>query len=139
MKKILPSLILISFLAVLLVPMIVWAQGPPEACTITRDVGVPKCSVATIPYTCEFDNPVIPCGICCLMQAFYNITDWIFFILIAIAGLFVILGAMNIIMAGGDPEKVATGRKYIMYAFIGLIVAFLARAIPAIARSVIGT
>ena len=45
---------------------------------------------------------------------------------------------MNLIMAAGDPSKVTTGRQYVMYAVIGLIVGFLARAIPAIVKLAVG-
>jgi hypothetical protein len=49
-----------------------------------------------------------------------------------------IMGALNIITAGGSPEKVTTGRNYIMYAVIGLIVALLAWELPNIVKAVAG-
>lgn len=73
-----------------------------------------------------------------LLNALYGITDWIFVVLIALAGIFVIMGAMNILTSGGDPSKVSSGRQYIMYAMIGLLLAFLARAIPGIVRLIVG-
>ncbi|MFH1462387.1 MAG: hypothetical protein ABIG08_01705 [bacterium] len=107
-----------------------------EKCTITRDVGEPvDCPVGQF---CNFDtNP--KCGVCCLLQTLYNVTDWIFFILLGVAAIYVIIGAMNLLMSAGDPGKVSSGRNYIMYALIGLILALLARTIPAIAKLVVGS
>jgi len=85
---------------------------------------------------CDFASST--CGVCCFLNTLYNITDWIFAILIGLAGLFVIIGAMNLLMSSGDPSKVSSGRNYIMYAAIGLIVGFLARAIPAIVKLAVG-
>ncbi len=110
------------------------ASGPIESCTMTRNVGVTGCPLTGV---CLFATTP-QCGICCLLQTLYNVTDWIFVILVSIAGLFVILGAMNLIMSAGDPSKVTSGRQYVMYAVIGLIVGLLARAIPAIVRLAVG-
>jgi hypothetical protein len=87
---------------------------------------------------CSFSTATDTCGTCCLLDTIYTVTDWIFILVIVIAVIFVVLGAFNIMTAGGSPEKVQTGRNYIVYAVIGLIVALLAKAIPGIARSVMG-
>jgi len=42
------------------------------------------------------------------------------------------------LMSAGDTTKVSSGRNYIMYAAIGLIVGFLAKAIPAIVKLAVG-
>jgi uncharacterized membrane protein HdeD (DUF308 family) len=60
------------------------------------------------------------------------------YIVIIIAFIFIVMGALNIITAGGSPEKVTTGRNYILYAIIGLIVALLAWQLPRIVMSVVG-
>jgi len=39
--------------------------------------------------------------------------------------------------AAGAPEKVTTGRNYIIWAMVGAIVAALAKAIPAIVKAVL--
>ncbi len=141
MKKIISLLTLISFISFGVLSIVSFAQaqttmqGPLESCTI-RDsgVGVDDCPGGD---ECVFeDNP--KCGICCLLNALYGITDWIFVVLIALAGIFVIWGAMNILTSGGDSSKVSSGRQYIMYAMIGLLLAFLARAIPGIVRLIVG-
>ena len=77
-------------------------------------------------------------GTVCLINTIYSITDWIFYILMAFVGVMIIIGAFTIITAGGAPEKVTSGRNYVLYAVIGMVVAFFARAIPAIVKTVIG-
>jgi len=111
-----------------------WVTEPGawlEGCVTTTE------AVKTTPTKCVFEANA-KCGVCCFMQTLYKVTDWIFVILVALAGLFVIIGAMNLLMSAGDPSKVSSGRQYIMYAAIGLVVGFLAKAIPAIVRLAVG-
>jgi len=77
-------------------------------------------------------------GMICLLNTLYGVTNWIFAALVAVAGILVILGAFNIVTAGGSSDKVASGRNYIIYAAVGLAVGLLARAIPAIVRMIVG-
>ncbi len=105
----------------------------PETCTLKYDFS-------------DFDSACTPgaevniseYGMCCLLNTLYNVTDWIFVMLVGLAGIFVILGAMTLIMAAGSPEKVTSGRNYILYAAIGLLVAFLAKAIPGVVKLIAG-
>lgn len=129
MKKILPVLILLSFLVVLFLP----AVAAAETCKITRDITLPG---ATTP--CPPNADIETQGGCCLIQAIYNVTDWIFVFLMALATVFVILGAIFLLTAAGAPERIATGRNYIIYAIVGLAVGFLAKAIPSIVKLIIG-
>ncbi len=110
-------------------------QGPLEFCTMSRDVGVAGCPISG---ECNFTTTP-QCGICCLLQVLYNVTKWIFIILVAVAVLFVIMGALQFMMSAGEPEKTKKGRDYILWAMIGLGAAMLARAIPAIVKLVVGT
>jgi len=50
----------------------------------------------------------------------------------------VILGAFTLTTAAGSPEKINKGKDYILYAAIGLIVALLAKAVPALIKSLLG-
>jgi hypothetical protein len=77
-------------------------------------------------------------GTVCLLNSIYNVTDWISFILIAVAAIMIIMGAFTLATAAGAPEKVTAGRNYIIFAVVGLVVAMLSRAIPAIARRFVG-
>lgn len=149
MKKFLSALVLLSVLAILVVPMIASAQEVPECCKLRKSVTIDT-------KTCEKDAIVGPkggscpteigtinCetekwGLFCVINTINTVVDWIFVVLIVLTVVFVIMGAINIMLAGGDPEKVGKGRDYIMYAAIGLVVAFIARAVPAIVKAVMG-
>ncbi len=88
---------------------------------------------ATIDLETTTGNPF-----CCFFDAIYSVTNGLFFALVALAAIFTLLGAFNIMTAGGKPEKVTTGRNFIIYAAIGLLCAFLANAIPIVARWLFG-
>ncbi|MBL7150200.1 MAG: hypothetical protein ISS84_01040, partial [Candidatus Pacebacteria bacterium] len=51
---------------------------------------------------------------------------------------FVILGAIFLLTAAGAPERIATGRNYIIYAIVGLAVGFLAKAVPNLVKLILG-
>ena len=153
MKKILSALILIGFLTVLVIPQVApempqvaFAQeqeeeeekveGVLEGCTLEVEAAqLSGCPVS--PAKCNFETHP-RCGVCCFLQTLYKVTDWMFVILIAVSALYVIIGAMNLLMSAGDPGKVTSGRNYVMYAVIGLIVGGLAKAIPAIVKLAVG-
>ncbi len=154
MKKIFSALVVIGFLAVVLaVPLTTFAQNPPsECCTLKRAItlNTSSCGVGSIaaPNSAAAaecgtgiycSDSAAKWGMFCVMNTLYSVTDWIFVILVALAGLFVILGAMNLIMSGGSAEKIKSGREYVMYAAIGLIVGLLAKAIPSLVRMIAGS
>lgn len=148
MKKISAVLVLFSVLAVMVLPLAVSAQqGPLECCKIRRSIAVEGTSapadsvVGAGTGSCELGPVTVTTekwGIFCLINTLNSIVDWIFVILVSLAVLFTILGAINLLMSAGDPGKVTSGRNYIMYAAIGLVVAFIARAIPALVKAIMG-
>jgi len=77
-------------------------------------------------------------GMIGLLAGINTAVNWIFVILIIVVALLVALGAFMIVTAGGAPENLEKGRKYILYALIGLVVALLARAIPSIVSALLG-
>ena len=128
MKKTLPALILLGLLAA----TVVGAQVAPTTCKITRNITLPDGTV------CPPQADIETQGICCILQATYNVTDWIFVFLIALATVFVIIGAIFLLTAAGAPERIASGRNYIIFAVVGLAVGFLAKAIPGIVKLIVG-
>ena len=158
MKNTLSALVLIGFLGVLLVPLFVSAQeAPKECCTMKRSVTIENktCAAGQVaaPDSTWVGATTDKCagtawcldeltkgqwGMFCLLNTLYSITDWIFVILVGLAGIFVIIGAMTLLMAAGNPEKVTSGRNYILYAAIGLIVGLLAKVIPSLVRMIAG-
>ena len=144
MKKILLSLVLVGFLAVLAMPVMVSAVSPIDGCTLkhtisdvtgcTKDANVSSevKTVGGVIYT-----KVDAWGMCCVIDGIYKITDWIFLLFISLVVIFVLIGAYEIITAGGDAKKVETGRGYILYALIGLVVAVFAKAVPTMVLALI--
>jgi len=143
MKKIL-SIITLTFLALSMTSLVFAVAAPPPpaqvtGCTLRHTI--PATYVGfTCPATgfCDFSIATTTCGACCMLDTIFTVTDWIFYIALAVAVIFIVLGAFTIITAGGSPEKVTAGRNYILYAVIGLLVGLAARAIPAIARAILG-
>ncbi len=131
MKKVVSALVLAS----LMLPVMALAQAPSTQCNITHSEvgGLTGCPASG---ACVFStNPI--CGACCVLEAVYTVADWIFFALIAMVALLVIWGGFTIATAGGAPDKVGQGRNFILYAMIGLALALLSRAIPALVRALI--
>ena len=63
--------------------------------------------------------------------------DFIFYIGIAVAPFMVLLGAFYIMSSGGDTKRLETGKNIILYAVIGLVIIFLAKAIAFLIRSIL--
>lgn len=77
-------------------------------------------------------------GTLCLINTVSRITNWVTYIALAVVAVMVIMGALTITTAAGNPEKVTTGRNYILFAVVGLVIAILSRAIPSIAARIVG-
>jgi len=145
MRKVLSGLVLLSLVVV---PMLALAQQPIECCVLKRAVTIDTTTYAAgssvgasggyCPLDSSLDNATEKWGLVCLLNTINTVVDWIFVILIALTVVFVILGAMDILMAAGSPEKVTAGRNKIMYAAVGLIVAFVAKAVPSLVKAVLG-
>ncbi len=67
-----------------------------------------------------------------------KVFGYAFFILIALAALFIILAAFRYLTSGGDPEKAKKAGSTLLYAAVAVGVALLARAIPLVAASFLG-
>lgn len=139
MRKIFSALLAISFLAVMMTPMLALAQA--TQCTLKHTItGFTNCAVTNV--VCDIGGgcafPMSEWGMCCILDALYTATDWIFIILIIFVGLLIIWGGFSIATAGGSPEKVQAGRNFILYALIGLAVALLSKALPSVVKALLG-
>ncbi len=143
-KKIVLSLIAFIALVGIIVPVTVSAQGAPDQCTIDLNSAVSGWTKAVdgldcpISGDCPFDSTQFDCGVCCLLNSVFTVTNWIFIFLMALSALMIIVGAFNYVTSAGDTTKTTAGRNYIMYAAIGIAIALFARAIPAIVKLLIG-
>ena len=64
-----------------------------------------------------------------LIETLENIADWLYYILLGVAVLFIVLGGILYATAQGDPEKIRKAGQSILYALIGVIVASLAKGL----------
>jgi hypothetical protein len=64
-----------------------------------------------------------------LPEAFANITNLLLFIIGAIAVVVIIIGGIRYVTSSGDATATKSAKDTILYALIGLVVAFLAYAI----------
>lgn len=62
-------------------------------------------------------------------DTFNAIINWAFGILLLFAAIMIILAGYTFLTAAGDPEKTTKARNYVLYALIGIVVGFLAKAI----------
>ena len=75
---------------------------------------------------------------CCLLNAVYTVTFWIFIGLMALSALMIILGAFTFVTSGGNPDKTTQARNYIIFAAIGIAVALFSRAVPSLVKLIVG-
>ena len=94
-------------------------------------------AVETIPSTFA-SLPVLATTGSGAVNAITQLTNWLFVILSIIAVIFIILAGLQFITAGGNPEAVGEARMKLMYAAVGIAVALLARAVPAVLSSILG-
>jgi Type IV secretion system pilin len=73
-----------------------------------------------------------------LSQVLNNTTVWIIGILAGLATLFLTLGGVRYLMAGGDPAEVEKAKTALKSAGIGYALAILAPVIVTILRSLVG-
>lgn len=86
--------------------------------------------------TCPYSTD--QCGLCCVLSTVYTVTDWAFFILMAIAVFYIILAGIKFVTSGDNPDEVSKARSMILFAAVGIAVALLARAVPALVKFVLG-
>ena len=74
-------------------------------------------------------------------KSFEELTDaiinFIFLVAIVIVPIIIIVAAFYFLTSGGDPEKIRTAKKIILYTFIGLFIIFLAKGIVAIIKQIL--
>ena len=83
----------------------------------------------------EFPNPLKVGTFEDLLNIFI---DFIFTIGITVAPIILIIAGFLYITSAGDPKRVDTAKKMILYAVIGLLVLLLARGLVEVLKSVLG-
>ena len=135
-KKILPHLILLNLLAILFIPLTVYAQAAldvPKKCLISHDL-------TKINSTCSKNAEVAidEQGTCCFINAILNVRDWLFTILLIIAAIFIIIAAFYFVTASGNPEQVTKAKHFVLYALIGVAVAAMSMGLINLIKTIVG-
>ncbi len=77
-------------------------------------------------------------GTTSIAQVISNTTAWVVGILAAVATLFLTIGGLRYLMAGGDPAEVEKAKTALKSAAIGYGLAILAPVIVAVLKSLVG-
>ncbi len=135
-------------LALGIVPLVGEAQvapgEPPQGCTLRINMTFPRAGQDDLELTrgttvgpgqtyAEDDWAVI-----CMLHTVQYVTNWIFYIIMIVVGIMILYAAFIYLTSQGNPEGPQKANKLITYAIIGLVIALLARAIPAAVRYIIG-
>ena len=72
------------------------------------------------------------------IQLVEKAANWLLYIVIALAVVFIIYAGFLYLTSGGDEEKTKAAKNYIIYAVIGIAIALLARGIVLLAKNFIG-
>ena len=124
------------------------AQGPTEGCTLVRDVTVRDFTVAkgvnvesgpdkVDAHKASGDLATSDWGTICIVNTVNSIVDWIFILLLVVSvGLIAVAGFM-FMTAGADAEKQKTAGGMIRAAIIGIVIAILARVVPALVTGIL--
>jgi len=67
-----------------------------------------------------------------------TVTNFIVWAAIIIAPLLILIGAIFILISAGDTTKLATGRRIILYAVIGLAIVLFSKGLVALLQNVLG-
>lgn len=67
-----------------------------------------------------------------------KLSGWLYSALVAVAVVFIILGAFGFFMAGGDESKISKAKQQILYAVIAVVTALLATGIIEITKELLG-
>lgn len=129
MKKIIPALVLASSL----VGFAAFAQFTGDEATVL-DSCILRHAYPDVHEDCVVDADLSATdnarySVCCLMDRVETVGDWIFIALIIVAVIFIVLGALGFITSAGDAKKADVSKSKIVYALIGIALAFLAKGL----------
>ncbi len=137
MEKALKILFTLTLLSLLVPLRSVLAQGVNQ-CTLQYNIadflGAPQYTGCTPNAVIDYASQQ---GICCLFNVVFKLTNWAFIGFLVIAIILGLVGAFQILMSGGAPDKVTAGRNLIIFAIIGAAIALGAKAIPWLVKVIV--
>ena len=79
-----------------------------------------------------------PLGTATFDEMLDRILSWLWPLSGAIAVLMILIGAYYMVLSGGNPEKIATGRRVIIFALVGFAIVTMAKGIVEIVEMILG-
>ena len=132
MKKILVSLATVGILAAPLIGLAQITMTEPFCDDIEHDLTQYKGCTA---YGIGADVPEDDAQ-CCVIDKVLTVGDYIFVAILVVAILIILIAAWTFLTAGGNPDKVTSARNYLIYALVGIAVAFLARVLVRVVAAI---
>lgn len=83
----------------------------------------------------EFENPIQATSVQAVVSAIGN---WLYAIAFALVPVMILVGAFYILTAAGDPERVNTGKKIILWTIIGLGIVIISTGIMSLMKELLG-
>jgi len=81
---------------------------------------------------------VNPAGATSLFDVINVTGDWIFSFAIVIGPLLLVVAGIIYMTAGGDPGRISTAKRIILWTIIGFIIILLSRGLIVVLRSILG-
>ena len=149
-SSLIPAIILTAFLMLsVFIALPASAAEIQEKCTLTRaitmenaegiEVTITKGSIVTSGNddidtgTGAYKN----WGTICLLNTVNAVTDWAFFILISVAFVFILIAGFLWMTGRGEPDKMKQAANMIGAALVGIVIAILARVLPAVITGIL--
>ncbi len=63
------------------------------------------------------------------LEVIKTVANFMFWILVALTSVFIVYAGYLFIFSGGEPEKTAQARSYVIYAIVAIVVGMLARGL----------
>ena len=82
----------------------------------------------------EFKNPIQATSVQAVVSAIGN---WLYAIAFALVPIMILIGAFYILTAAGDPEKVNTGKKIIIWTIVGLAIVIISTGIMSLIKELL--
>lgn len=140
LKKLIPILLVLTFISFGAVGLIDSAAAADtyeivKGCTMIQAI-----NIGTV--TCGANEAInietTPSkGACCLFNTILRATNLVFTALIIIATLMIAFGGFTVVTSQGSDEGWTKGKNIITYAIYGIVIAILAKVIPAIALALL--
>lgn len=73
-----------------------------------------------------------------IIELIDTVASWLFTIILALAVVMLLYAAFLWLTASGDEDKVSTARKVLIYALIGIAIAFIAKGLVALIQELVG-